>query len=150
MPIAFLSKPAETDVPQAPGNHTGAYIPVTHLTSMLMHWYTPNNRPPPPKHGHRSFAILNLAARNIQAPHPASLDAHMCILAPETPSLLPCPCGWAPLLPARQRGCRPQREQRPVGWEGGELSPRPRPPWRCSSVSAPAPRPPHRAALIAE
>lgn len=41
LPTALMNKLAETDVPQAPGNHTGAYILITHLTSMFMHWYTP-------------------------------------------------------------------------------------------------------------
>lgn len=125
LPIAFLNKPAETDVPQPPGNHTGAHIQITHLTSMLVHWYTPNPHRLPTLTCTRELHHLQHSTEEHSPPPPTT---HRCTRAPKARSLLLCPRGGSLHFSAGNPGCRPQREQRPGGWEGGGLGPWPRPP----------------------
>lgn len=129
LPIALLNKPAGTHVPWA-WVITQVCTFRLHLTSVFMHPTLPPSPAPNPTTnmhaGAPPFSAQHQGTENLtEALHTPFPRKHTHVhTASQDSELGAVSAGWAPPLPSRQRGCRPQREQRPSGCrEGGAEAP---------------------------
>ena len=110
-------------------DHTGVHISITHLTSVFMHPTLPPFPTPNPTTnmhaGAPPFSAQHQGTENLtKAFHTPFPRKHTRVhTASQDSELGAVSAGWAPPLPSRQRGCRPQREQRPSGCSEGGAEP---------------------------